>query len=428
MRIALIYPHQLYHRHPALRSADHVFLIEDPLYFRQYPFHRQKLMLHRASMKRFADEIISLPVSYIEADQLKHSSDILTPLKKLKASQVVFVQLNDDWLHARLTHALRQADISYTVMPDPYFLTSDETFQEFAKSRKKLFFTEFYIQQRLRLNILLKKNGKPRGGHWSFDADNRKKLPKTITIPSVHWPKEDCYAQEARSYVRERFPHAPGDDLPCLYPNSQKAANAWLNEFISTRLSKFGDYEDAIHPQEKVLFHSVLTPMLNIGLLSPMEVVEAALEVEDKVPLNSLEGFLRQVIGWREFIRGTYHHLGRRQRSTNAWQHIRPMPRAFYTGTSGIDPVDDTIRQVLKTGYCHHIERLMLLGNIFCLCEIHPDAVYQWFMELFIDAYDWVMVPNVYGMSQHADGGLMTTKPYLSGSAYVLKMSNYSKG
>ncbi|MBL8982976.1 MAG: cryptochrome/photolyase family protein, partial [Gemmatimonadetes bacterium] len=148
----------------------------------------------------------------------------------------------------------------------------------------------------------------------------------------------------------------------------------------------------------------------------------------DAVPLNALEGFVRQVIGWREFVRLVYLTRGRRQRSANFWGHTFPMPAAFYDGTTGLDPVDHVIRQVLSTGYCHHIERLMILGNIMLLCEIHPTAVYQWFMELFVDAYDWVMVPNVYGMSQFADGGGMTTKPYLSGSNYILKMSDFPRG
>ncbi|MFM7740297.1 MAG: FAD-binding domain-containing protein, partial [Planctomycetota bacterium] len=139
-------------------------------------------------------------------------------------------------------------------------------------------------------------------------------------------------------------------------------------------------------------------------------------------------GFIRQVIGWREYIRGVYHVYGRKQRCGNAWGHRRKLPASFYDGTTGIEPVDEVIRSVLKYGYCHHIERLMILGNFMMLCEIEPDEVYRWFMELFVDAYDWVMVPNVYGMSQHADGGLMTTKPYISGSAYVLKMSNFKRG
>ena len=168
--------------------------------------------------------------------------------------------------------------------------------------------------------------------------------------------------------------------------------------------------------------------MLNIGLLNPSDVVARALEEHESVSMNSLEGFVRQVIGWREYMRLVYRHYGVQQRTKNYWQHHRPLPRSFYDGTTGIDPVDHSIRRVLKYGYCHHIERLMVLGNFMLLCEFSPDAIYQWFMEMFVDAYDWVMVPNVYGMSQHADGGMITTKPYISGSAYVLKMSDFKKG
>ncbi|MFM7148340.1 MAG: cryptochrome/photolyase family protein, partial [Gemmataceae bacterium] len=198
--------------------------------------------------------------------------------------------------------------------------------------------------------------------------------------------------------------------------------------FVDNRLASFGNYEDSIHSSEDVLFHSMLTPLLNVGLLSPSEVIEAVLARKSSVPLNSLEGFIRQVIGWREFVRLVYITCGGQQRTRNYWGLKLPMPGACYDGTTGILPVDTVIQRVLRLGYCHHIERLMILGNFFLLCDIHPDAVYRWFMELFIDAYDWVMVPNVYGMSQHADGGLMTTKPYISGSSYVLKMSNFAKG
>jgi deoxyribodipyrimidine photolyase-related protein len=152
------------------------------------------------------------------------------------------------------------------------------------------------------------------------------------------------------------------------------------------------------------------------------------LELFDQVPMNSLEGFIRQVIGWREFILGVYRTMGRRQRSKNYWGYHHPLPAAFYDGSTGIDPVDTVIRRTLQHGYCHHIERLMVLGNFMLLCDIDPDEVYRWFMELFIDSYDWVMVPNVYGMSQFADGGMITTKPYISGSSYVLKMSNFRRG
>jgi deoxyribodipyrimidine photolyase-related protein len=179
-----------------------------------------------------------------------------------------------------------------------------------------------------------------------------------------------------------------------------------------------------------VLYHSVLTPMLNIGLLQPQQIISAALDFAAKndVPLNSLEGFVRQIMGWREFIRIVYEREGCKQRTTNYWGFTRKIPACFYDGTTGIVPIDNVIKKVLQSGYNHHIERLMVLGNFMLLCEFDPKKVHQWFMEMYVDAYDWVMVPNVYGMTQFADGGLMTTKPYISGSNYLMKMSDYAKG
>jgi deoxyribodipyrimidine photolyase-related protein len=195
-------------------------------------------------------------------------------------------------------------------------------------------------------------------------------------------------------------------------------------------LQEFGPYEDAVVADENILHHSVLTPMLNVGLLTTQQVVDetVAFAAKHNVPLNSLEGFIRQVIGWREFIRGVYEVKGTEERTKNYWKFKRKIPLTFWTGNTGIPPIDSTIKKILQTGYCHHIERLMVLGNFMLLCEFDPDDVYRWFMEMFIDAYDWVMVPNVYGMSQFADGGLMATKPYISGSNYLMKMSDYPKG
>ena len=200
-------------------------------------------------------------------------------------------------------------------------------------------------------------------------------------------------------------------------------------QFLHHRFEEFGPYEDAIVQHQSILHHSLLSPLINTGLLQPQQVIDALLQYAHThaIPINSTEGIIRQLIGWREFIRGVYETKGYEERTRNFWNFSRPMPATFYTATTGIEPVDDAIRTVLKTGYCHHIERLMVLGNFMLLCEIDPDEVYRWFMELFIDAYDWVMVPNVYGMSQFADGGLMSTKPYISSSNYILKMSNYSQ-
>lgn len=424
---ALIYPHQLFDPHPAVLGADVVFLVEDPLLFRQYAFHKQKLMLHRATMKRYAREVYP-QARYVDAHQLDQTGDIVALVKKAKCDTVRVVDLNDDWLQTRLAAACASARVKLTVLDDPHTLTPQTEIDDFASGNGKLFFTNFYIRQRKRLGILLETNGKPVGGKWSFDAENRKKLPATVRPPAPALPSENEFVLEARAYVRANFPNALGSDATFTYPTSAAEARAWLDDFLEHRFTNFGLYEDAISTREQVLFHSVLTPALNVGLLSPGEVAVAALSYVDRVPLNSLEGFVRQVIGWREFVRLVYRTRGRQQRTRNYWEYTRPIPAAFYDGTTGIEPVDHVIRNVLDTAYCHHIERLMILGNFLLLCDVAPNAVYQWFMELFIDAYDWVMVPNVYGMSQFADGGGMTTKPYISGSSYVLKMSDFKKG
>jgi deoxyribodipyrimidine photolyase-related protein len=427
---ALIYPHQLFADHPALAGVSHAVMVEEPLLFTQFTFHRQKLILHRAAMKRYAKELQKrrVAVHYIEASELTETGSIAGVLRRLRIGSVHYVDPCDDWLATRLAAALAQQNIAATVHPDPHFLTEASMLRDFAACKKRLFFTEFYIAQRRRLGLLLAKDGTPVGGRWSFDPVNRKRLPKGVRIPKMLLPQEHESVVEARQYVRAKFRDAIGSDADFGYPTDHAGAAAWLATFVRERLASFGDYEDAISAKHAVLFHSVLTPMLNIGLLSPRQVIDAALAEAGRVPLNALEGFVRQVMGWREFVRLVYLRHGRRQRTQNFWGFTHGIPAAFYDGSTGVEPVDHVIRQVLRTGYCHHIERLMILGNFMLLCELSPDAVYRWFMEMFVDSYDWVMAPNVYGMSQFADGGLMTTKPYISGSSYVLKMSDFAKG
>ncbi|MBX7166735.1 MAG: cryptochrome/photolyase family protein [Pirellulales bacterium] len=430
MQIALVYPHQLFAEHPALDGAAACVLVEEPLLFSQYRFHALKLALHRSAMQQFAARVRrrGIAVHVAEAHQLCDTASIAPLLRQLGATQARLVDPCDDWLLTRLSRGLYAAELPVTLLEDPHFLTPLRDFNDFCDGRPRLLFADFYQWQRQRLGILLTPQGRPHGGKWSFDTANRRKLPRRMAIPWLDRPTPDAHAAAAGRYVAERFPRARGSGCELRYPATPEQAQAWLGQFLDERLPLFGDYEDAIAASESYLFHSVLTPALNCGLLSPAEVIEQALERADRVPLNSLEGFVRQVIGWREYVRGVYHRWGRRQRTLNFWGHRRPMPRAMYDGTTGIDPVDTVIHRVLQHAYCHHIERLMVLGNFMLLCEIDPDAVYQWFMELFIDAYDWVMVPNVYGMSQFADGGLITTKPYISGSSYVLKMSNFQRG
>jgi deoxyribodipyrimidine photolyase-related protein len=430
MRVALIYPHQLYEKHPAAALAKCCVLVEDPLFFRQFDFHRQKLLLHRASMKEYATALKNAgkKTQYIKASELQHSGDIVPKLRRLGAAEVFCVDPCDDWLSRRLVRAFRSSGMTLTFLDDPHFLTPKSAFDEYVSEQKKWYFTDFYVAQRKRLGILLDDAGRPIGGKWSFDTANRKKLPRDLIVPKLGCSPLSSATTQIEKNIQTEFPNSLGWTPSFCYPLNSAEASRWLQQFLEDRFARFGDYEDAIDPNHPFLFHSVLTPALNIGLISPEQVVSAVLSYQDRVPINSLEGFVRQVIGWREYMRGVYLGIGRKQRISNYWGHHNEVPKAFYDGTSGIEPVDTVIKRVLEYGYCHHIERLMILGNFMLLCEIAPSAIYRWFMELFIDAYDWVMVPNIYGMSQFADGGLITTKPYISGSAYVLKMSNFKRG
>jgi deoxyribodipyrimidine photolyase-related protein len=425
----LIFPNQLFLEHPGFkRSPSRVVLIEDSLFFgdTNYPmkFHKQKLWLHRATMKRYQKklQLDGHETLYLDYDPAPDS--LLNHLTEIAGSmtscprKLIIADPTDFMLEKRLKRFGARLGLQCEFLSNPQFINAPHENVEYRAGKTRWFMGDFYKYQRRRLDILMD-GDEPAGGKWSFDEANRKKVPKKLLseIPPLPELKYDAIDQEAVSYVENRFPENPGSLHQLFYPTSHEDAENWLKHFLNRRLANFGDYEDAIVQGEPWLWHSVLTPSLNTGLLTPDHVVKETLTFanEKDVKLNSLEGFLRQIIGWREFIRATYQDVGVEMRTSNHWQHHHRIPSCFYDGTTGILPIDDTIKRILKTGYCHHIER----------CEFEPDDVYRWFMEMFIDSYDWVMVPNAYSMSQHADGGLITTKPYFSGSSYVRKMSHY---
>ena len=432
--VTLIFPHQLFEQHPALVQKETVYLIEEDLFFKQYNFHKQKLVLHRASMKFYQDFLTQKGYKVEYIDSLQKNSDIkilIQSFSKLGIKEIKIIEVIDNWLMKKITTSCKKECISLKVFDSPNFINTTKSISDFFNKKKTYFQTDFYIWQRKQRKVLLDTEGKPVGGKWTYDSDNRSKFPKNEKVPSLFIPSENVYMNEAKKYVKKHFPTNYGHiESPYLFVINFKDANTWLDEFLKTRFEKFGVYEDAIVSKEAVLHHSVLSPMLNIGLLTPSQIIDRALKIgkQKNIPLNSLEGFIRQIIGWREFIKIVYEREGTKQRTTNYWKFTRKIPLNFWHGTTGIPPIDITIQKILKTGYCHHIERLMVLGNFMILCEFDPNEVYRWFMEMFIDAYDWVMVPNVYGMTQFADGGLMTTKPYISGSNYLMKMSDYEKG
>ena len=438
MEISLIYPHQLFADHPALQQGRPVALIEDPLFFGTDPrwplrVHWQRLLLHRASMACFAAALQEKGWTVVQQHH-DAAADTAGHLELLRLAGYRCFHLADpvdDVLERRIRAFVQRHDCQLTLLPTPMLMTPSTVLEQHFGSGKKPFMAKFYEMQRKRLGVLLDDQGGPLGGRWSFDADNRKKLPKGITVPEEPRCAPSLFVLSARQQLAEETLPRLGSADDFAYPVSHADAEAWLDRFLEVRFQQFGAYEDAISTQHRVMWHGVLTPMLNIGLLTPQQVLDRTLaraEAGD-VPLNSLEGFIRQIIGWREFMAAMYRRHGGTMRTSNFWQFDdRPIPEAFYRGSTGLPPIDDAIRHALDTGYCHHIERLMLLGNVMLLCGFHPTRIYTWFMELFVDAYDWVMVPNVYGMSQFADGGIFTTKPYLSGSNYVRKMSDYRKG
>ena len=428
--VNVIFPHQLFQQSDLLDNNYPIYLVEEYLFFRHYNFHKQKLAYHRASMKYYQSYLESLGKEVIYIQSKEENSDIrllLSELIRKGVQEFHIINPIDNWLEKRIWDSAK--DTVCTIYESPYFINLSHEYSDFFKVTKKKFFqTSFYIEQRKKLGILIDKNGSPKGGKWSYDSDNRKKYPKGKEAPKfTPLPPNEFYS-EAIAYVKQNFSNNLGElSSTPIYPNDFAQTSKWLDDFLDQRFYDFGIYEDAIVDQENFLNHSVLTPMLNVGLITPAQIIDAVLDYaqRNEIPLNSLEGFIRQIIGWREFIRGIYVAKGTEERNCNFFQHRRKIPPSFYDGTTGIVPIDTTIKKILKTGYAHHIERLMILGNFMLLCEFDPDEIYQWFMELFIDAYDWVMVPNVYGMSQFADGGLMSTKPYISSSNYLRKMSNY---
>lgn len=433
--VNFIFPHQLFKHNELFDFDGEYYLIEENLFFTQYNFHQQKICFHRATMKCYQHylQVKGFKVNYIEAnEQNADVRQLISFLATQKVSQINLVDTVDDWLLSRVKSAAAKLKIKLQLLKTPMYLNTEADLAKFFNPDKKTYFqTAFYKQQRIAKKILVQGLNEPIGGKWSFDEENRKKFPKGKAVVKLNLSKPNEDTKEAISYTKAHFGNNIGllnDDF--FYPTDFEASEKWLEDFLHNRFAEFGDYEDAIIKSEMLLNHSLLTPMLNVGILTPHQVINAALIHANKhqTPINSVEGFTRQIIGWREFIRGVYITKGAQERTKNFWGFTRKLPQSFYDGSTGIVPFDETIKKVLKTGYCHHIERLMVLGNFMLLCEIHPDDVYQWFMELFIDAYDWVMVPNVYGMSQFADGGIFATKPYISGSNYLMKMSDYPKG
>jgi deoxyribodipyrimidine photolyase-related protein len=433
----IILPTQLFEdnfilKHQNQKNKQKVFLYEHPVYFTKYKFHKLKLILHRATMKRY---LRFLADNSVKTEYLEFDYDVSAIFEKY--NKITMFDPIDQDITAEFNNYADENDTNLIFVESPMFLTKPA---EFRKNFNNFHQTPFYIWQRKRLNILVD-DDKPVGGKWTFDSENRVPYSGDNHIDFSIIVNNDIYVNEATKYVSRYFPDNIGDNEFYL-PIDFEGAKAHLREFLKVRLRDFGKYQDAVSDDVIVGNHSMLSPFLNIGLLTPEYVIGEILKIyykkdknskkdkkDNKAPLASVEAIIRQIIGWRELVRLMYHFNHEMMITTNHFNHNHKLgdewyPARSHSKTLNIAPIDHMINKAKKYAYLHHIERLMYVGNFMLLCEINPREVYDWFMIMFIDSYAWVMEANVYAMSQYSTGGVMMTRPYFSSSNYINKMSS----
>jgi deoxyribodipyrimidine photolyase-related protein len=398
------------------------------------PHHRQKLVLVFSAMRHFADELqrAGWTVDYrpldapdnagslsaeVEAAARRHGA---TRIIATRAAEHRVIAIQESWAWA--------TGIETQLLDDDRFIVSAEAFARWASGRKRLRMEDFYRWQRQATGILME-GAEPAGGRWNFDSENRKPLRPGIEPPAVpHFPP-DATTREVMAMVEARFPDNFGRLDRFGWPVTRRQALEALERFVAERLAGFGDYQDALSHTHDTLFHSLLSTSINLGLLSPREVIAAAVAAweEDAAPLNAVEGFVRQILGWREYVRGIYLREGSDYVHRNHLGATRPLPGFYWTADSGMACLDRAVAQTRDTAHAHHIQRLMVLGNFALLAGIDPHEVHLWFLAVYADAYEWVEAPNVIGMSQFADGGLLGSKPYASSGAYIDRMGDHCR-
>lgn len=402
-----------------------VILIESHRYAQKRPYHYQKLILVWSAMRHFADELRAnqWSVTYEITDNFE------TPLNQwIKSNKLteVRVMTPTNRPFSLLIENLQLA-CPITFIPNNHFLWSSEEFKEWANSRKRLLMEDFYREGRKRFNILMD-GKKPIGGKWNFDHDNRKPPSKKSEIPPALWFEPDQITQYVINEIKEQNFQGYGTLEPFRWGVTRIHALAVLNHFINQCLATFGSYQDAMLTGEETLWHSLISPYLNLGLLTPIEVIKAVEKAyyEQSLPLNSIEGLIRQIVGWREYMHVIYHSQDNNYRQNNWFNHTESLPKFYWDSSqTQMNCLSQVLQQVEQTGYGHHIQRLMVLSNFALIFGVNPLEIENWFHSAFIDAYDWVMVTNVIGMGQFADGGILASKPYASSANYINKMSDY---
>ena len=440
----LILVDQLSERNAALVSAkkgrDRLLFIESRRTFGKLRYHRHRLMLLISSMRHYAAEREAEGWE-VEYHRLDAATDMPTVLEKHCSNEnptsLLVTQPNNYDEQQALKMLEARLPVPLKIIPTTQFLCSREDFLEMAGGKKRLLMETFYREMRRRIGILMEGNSgsEPLGGRWNYDLENRATFSdwKKAGAPrpkKPHQTPQDSITLEVGRELEAIFPEAPGKASDFALPVTRAASLECFHDFIQSRLPEFGTWQDLMVADAPDLFHSIISPMLNIGLLDPMEcalAVEKAFK-EGKAPLPAVEGFVRQVIGWREFVNGVYWIKMPEYALVNGLQASRSLPSFFYTGDTAMNCVSAVLKETLQSGFNHHIQRLMVLGNFLLISGVNPQEALRWFNEMYVDAHDWVMAANLLGMALHSDGGFMATKPYAASGAYLKKMSNYCSG
>jgi deoxyribodipyrimidine photolyase-related protein len=351
-------------------------------------------------------------------------------IKRHDASHVRMTEAGEWRLKDDVASWADDLGVEVEVLEDDRFICSHDRFRRWASGRKSLRMEYFYREMRRDTGLLVDEDGEPEGGQWNYDHDNRKPAGQDMFMPSPLKFEPDDVTREVMELVANRFDGNFGDLEPFCFAVTRADAEAALNHFIEEALACFGDYQDAMLEGEDYLYHSVLSPYINIGLLDPLDVCKRVVKAyeDGNAPLNAVEGFVRQIIGWREYVRGIYWLKMPDYAQENFFGADRPLPKFYWTGETDMACLAAAIGQTKRLAYAHHIQRLMVTGNLAMLAGVSPQAVHEWYLIVYADAYEWVELPNTLGMSQFGDGGLLASKPYASSGNYINKMSDHCKG
>ena len=434
-RLVLILGDQLDLQSAALRSfdpkADEIIMIESANEAQYVWSHKAKIALFLSAMRHFADELKGLkyPLTYIQSSPRSIVEVLKENILQKKIKHLVCIEPGEWRLKQSIEALAKDLNIHLEMLEDGHFYCSRQEFVEWTANKKELRLEYFYRLMRKKHHVLIDADGNPEGGQWNFDQDNRKPYPKKgpgiIDAPAAF--EVDVITQEVLEFVAKTYPEHPGSLESFNWPVTRDQALQALEYFVEYRLRNFGVYQDAMWTDTPFGWHSILSSALNLKLLNPREVIDAVILAWKKyaLDLSTIEGFIRQILGWREFVRGMYYLDMPKMAKDNYYQHQRSLPKWYWTGQTQMACMKDAIGQTLQYGYAHHIQRLMVTGNFALLAEILPQEVCEWYLAIYVDAIEWVELPNTAGMALFANGGRFTSKPYIASGAYIKRMSNY---